>query len=123
MITGKLNQIHEDHKLWISEIELFKNEIETLNKFVKTDAQLKDTHYQNDLDHHRRLLDKLMTAIKSHQAFLFEMASDDIDSIDMLDLEGHNRNKQHFNNLEESFKKLRHHILDEKTNREAAPTS
>lgn len=111
MITGKLNQIHRDHKEWIAEIELFKNEISFLGKLVQSNPNLKEGKFQNDLDHHRRLLDKLMTSIKSHQAFLAEMAIEDISSMDMLDIEGHNRNKTHFQNLDESFKKLRHDIM------------
>jgi hypothetical protein len=111
MITGKLNQIHKDHKLWISEIELFKVDISFLSKAILKNELPSRSKFQNDLDHHRRLLDKLMTSIKSHKAFLAEMALDDINSMEMLDLEGHNRNKLHFNNLEESFKKLRSTIL------------
>lgn len=111
MITGKLNQIHSDHKEWIAEIELFKNEIPFLGKLVQSNEEMKNGKFQNDLDHHRRLLDKLMTSIKSHKAFLAEMAIEDIDSLEMLDIEGHNRNKVHFKNLDESFRKLRHDIM------------
>ncbi len=111
MVTGKLNQIHKDHKAWISEIELFKNDINFLSKIVQNKEALIIGKYQNDLDHHRRLLDKLMISIKSHQAFLAEITHEDISNMEMLDIEGHNRNKLHFNNLEESFRKLRLQIL------------
>jgi hypothetical protein len=114
MIIGKLNQIHKDHKAWLSEIEFFNNEISILGKRIQNEAHGDNQKFQNDLDHHRRLLDKLKVAIKSHQAFLYELAHDDIDSLEMLDLEGHNRNKLHFQNLTESFKKLRLHINDSK---------
>lgn len=110
MITGKLNQIHKDHKEWISQIEFCKKEIPVLTKIVHKIPNEKEYKFQNDLDHHQRLLDKLDTAIKSHQAFLFELAHDDLNSIDMLDIEGHNRNKLHFKNLTESFTKLRYDI-------------
>lgn len=111
MITGKLNQIHKDHKEWIAEIELLKNEITFLTKLVQSKPELKEGKFQNDLDHHHRLLDKLMTSIKSHRAFLAEMAIEDISTMEMLDVEGHNRNKAHFKNLDESFRKLRQNIL------------
>lgn len=111
MITGKLNQIHKDHKEWIAEIELLKTEISFLTKLVQKKPQLKEGKFQNDLDHLRRLLDKLMTSVQSHKAFLAEMAVEDISTMEMLDIEGHNRNKAHFKHLDESFKKLRHDIL------------
>ncbi|QNL22594.1 hypothetical protein HZR84_11790 [Hyphobacterium sp. CCMP332] len=111
MITGKLNQIHKDHREWIAEIELLKTEITFLTKLVQKNPNLKEGKFQNDLDHHRRLLDKLMTSIQSHKAFLAEMAIEDIRTMEMLDIEGHNRNKAHFKNLDEGFKKLRHDIL------------
>jgi hypothetical protein len=111
MITGKLNQIHKDHKEWIAEIELFRSEISFLSKIVQKNEHLRSGRFQNDLDHHRRLLDKLMTSIKSHKAFLAELVHEDISTMEMLDIEGHNRNKKHFQNLDESFKKLRHDIM------------
>lgn len=111
MITGKLNQIHKDHKEWIAEIELFRNDISFLSKVVQKNEHPNTRRFQNDLDHHRRLLDKLVTSIKSHQAFLAELIHEDISTMEMLDIEGHNRNKSHFKNLDESFKKLRQEIL------------
>ena len=110
MITGKLNQIHKDHKEWISQIEFCKKEIQVLSKIVHKIPNEKEYKFQNDLDHHQRLLDKLNIAIRSHQAFLAELAHEDLDSLDMLDIEGHNRNKLHFKNLSESFSKLRNDI-------------
>jgi hypothetical protein len=112
MLIGKIKQIHADHAKWIAEIDVFQDEIQFLRKILLENEREDSNKLKIELDHNSRLLDKLRLTIRTHRTVLTEMATDDKASLEMLDEDGHLRNKKHLRNLEESFKVLKHHILD-----------
>jgi hypothetical protein len=112
MVSGKIQKIKKDHRSWLSLIEEFQNEISQMGDVFRNDNSLKTSKFLNNLLHHERILNKLHTAIDSHRVFIDEIAGDPGITMDLLDIEGHERNHQHLLNFEDSFRKLIHEVHD-----------
>jgi hypothetical protein len=119
MISGKIQKIKKDHRSWLSLIEEFQIEISQMKEVFTPNGSLKNSKFQNDILHHERILNKLHTAIDSHRVFIDEIAGETGITLELLDLEGHERNHQHLLNFEDSFRKLVHIVQDSANHEEA----
>ena len=119
MLSGKIQKIKKDHQSWLSLIDEFNQKIAQFQSKLESGISKGNSKILNELLHHKRILNKLQTAINSHRLFIDEIAGETGITMEFLDLEGHERNHQHLLNFEDSFAKLIHE-MENSPNRERA---
>lgn len=107
MAPVTVENIHQEHLQWLSEITFWQEEIRFLRKLCHaTGSEVDLQDCLNQLDHHERMIRNMKSQILSHENFLRDMLLEDgMDGYgETLD---HEHNRDHITHFHESFKKLK----------------
>jgi hypothetical protein len=77
-----MNDLHEDHKLWMNELELYRDELKIYNhrleelvvKYTNKHMLAELEHFQNTFIHHNNVIDELIHEINEHEKKFEAMA-------------------------------------------------